>query len=226
MSATTATARPPEGSFLTRFNPRATALLLVDVQNDYCHPDGIMAQRGYDTTAMQDLLNPLKLLVEWARRTGVLCLYLQQTALPDGKSDSSARRRYKQRAKPGLGSSYPLAASWGHAICAPVAPTPTDIVVTKHRSNAFVGTSLALLLRANAREDVLIGGVTTEGCVESTVRGAIDLDFTPIVLTDCVASAKKELHSASLLVMQARHESIDASVLLAAAEVSEVASES
>jgi len=87
-------------------------------------------------------------------------------------------------------------------------------VVRKYRSSAFFGTNLDLLLRSNGIKTVVIGGCTTEGCVESTARDAMFSDFYVVVATDGVASDDREQHAASLLLMRHRFD------LATAAEIS------
>ena len=77
-------------------------------------------------------------------------------------------------------------------------------VVRKHRSSAFWGTDLEMLLRSNGIKTVVIGGCTTEGCVESTARDALFNDLYVVIAVDCVASDDREQHDASLLLMRHR----------------------
>jgi nicotinamidase-related amidase len=94
--------------------------------------------------------------------------------------------------------------TWGHQIVDELKPQPHDLVVKKHRSSAFVDTELDLLLRSNSVQTVLITGVVTEGCVESTARDASFKDYIVVLLEDCIGSGNPRLHSASLEVMRAR----------------------
>jgi nicotinamidase-related amidase len=195
--------------------PERVALIVVDLQNDYCAPDGHLARHGRDVAPIRAILPRTRLLLDLARRAGVLVVFTLQTAHPGGLSDSPARAHFKQKAKPGLGTAYPLAGSSGHAIVAALGPQPEDLLLPKCRSSAFVATPLDMILRANRRDVLLICGAVTEGCVESTMRGAADHDYIPILIDDCVASPQAELHQAALTVMRGRYDSCASEILLA-----------
>jgi nicotinamidase-related amidase len=85
-----------------------------------------------------------------------------------------------------------------------LAPLPDELVVAKYRSSAFWGTNLELLLRSNGIATVIVGGCTTEGCVESTARDAMFADHYVIIAEDCVGSDDRAQHDASLLLMRHR----------------------
>jgi nicotinamidase-related amidase len=94
--------------------------------------------------------------------------------------------------------------TWGGEILSEVAPAKTEIVVRKWRSNSFIGTNLDLVLRAHEIKTVVITGVVTQGCVESTAREASFRDYYVVVLEDCVATYDRDLHEASLKIMRTR----------------------
>src|ERR1700689_4869035 len=99
---------------------------------------------------------------------------------------------------------YSVDGTSGHEIVDELKPESGEIVVRKHRSSAFWGTNLELLLRSNGIKTVVIGGCTTEGCVESTARDAMFNDLYVVIAVDCVASDDREQHDASLLLMRHR----------------------
>jgi nicotinamidase-related amidase len=87
-------------------------------------------------------------------------------------------------------------------------------VVKKHRSSAFVHTNLDKILRVNGIETVIVCGVVTQGCVESTVRDASFYDYYVVLVEDCVATTSHQLHEASLLVMKSRYDVVAAEALI------------
>jgi nicotinamidase-related amidase len=191
-------------------SPAHTALIVVDVQNDCCSPSGAFAERGADLSLYGEMIPRLQSLIEAARETGVLVVFIQATTLPDYRSQSPAQLLFEER----LRESYPggsdddrfdfcLPGTWGHDFVADVRPAPGELVVQKHRSSAFVGTNLDLLLRSNEVKTVVITGCTTEGCVDSTIRDAGFLDYYPVAVTDCIASDNHQLHEAALLILGA-----------------------
>jgi nicotinamidase-related amidase len=195
--------------------PLRAALVVVDMQNDYVATDGHFARNGRDVSSIVAIVPRIAALAEAARAAGVPVIYTRQTALPDGQSDSPARRRYKTIAKPGLGSSYPLIGTSGHDVFGALAPKPGDIVIDKFRSSAFHQTGLDLILRTGRREALIVCGAVTEGCIESTVRDAAGHDYLPVVVSDAIASNDARLHDAAMIVMSARFDAVPASRIAA-----------
>ncbi len=186
-----------------------TALLLIDMQCDFVEPDGVFASMGVDVSMYSELRPALARLLEEARRSSVLVIHVQNRALPDRKSDLPAQirfnlRMHKEYRGDGAALRYSVPGTRGHDIVADLAPLPDELVVHKYRSSAFFGTNLDLLLRSNAIKTVVIGGCTTEGCVELTARDAMFSDFYVVIATDCVASDDREQHEASMLLMRHR----------------------
>ncbi|MEX2645964.1 MAG: isochorismatase family cysteine hydrolase [Gaiellaceae bacterium] len=190
-------------------DPAHAALLIIDVQNDCCAPGGAFAERGADLALYQDAIPQLKRLVAAAREAGALVIYVQATTLPDHRSQSPAQLLFEARLK----ESYPrkgieafefcLPGTWGHEFVGDLRPEDDDVVIQKHRSSAFVGTNLDLVLRSNGIKTVIATGCTTEGCVDSTIRDAGFLDYYPIAVRDCIASDNRRLHEAALAILEA-----------------------
>ena len=191
--------------------PSRTAVVVVDMQHDFVSPEGAFAQLGVDVSAYEQLRPRLVSLLAAARRAGVLVLHLQNTALPDRRSDSPAQIRFNLRmhaAARGGGPAlrYTVPGTPGHAFVPDLAPEAGDLVVPKHRSSGFWGTSLDLLLRSNAIACLVVVGCTTEGCVDSTARDAMFSDYDVVVVRDGVASDDARQHEAALLLMEHRFE--------------------
>lgn len=184
-------------------DPRWTAILAVDIQNDFCHPDGHFARHGKDVAAIGRALPAMRRLVVEGRRLGLPVFLVQQGTLPGGVSDSPAWRRFKTR--DGKSPLYTLVGSWGWELDAGMEPAPEDIRVGKFRPDAFVATNLDQLLRARGIQSLVILGTVTEGCVESTVRGASYHDYYVVVASDAVASTNGVLHEGSMRLFEARY---------------------
>jgi nicotinamidase-related amidase len=190
-------------------NPSHTALLLVDMQRDFVEPDGLFGTLGVDLSMYAESRPVLADLLGAARRTGVLVVHVQNTALPDLKSDSSAQIRFNMRMHESVRQShgplrYTLPGTAGREFVAELQSAPGELVVPKYRSSAFWGTNLAMLLRSNGIETVVVGGCTTEGCVESTARDAMFNDHYVVIAQDAVGSDDKAQHDASMLLMRHR----------------------
>ena len=189
--------------------PTSTALLIIDMQNDWCSPGGSTARAGGDMSMFPQIIPRIRDLAHGARRVGVPVVNVRMLALGDGKSDSPAWIRLRLRANRNYDEEnegtidFVMDGSWGQEFVTELEPRPEDYVVTKLRSSAFHATDLELILRGRGIQNVIVTGATTEGCVESTVRDLSSRDFIPIVPADCVASDVRQLHDASLLVMGA-----------------------
>lgn len=184
-------------------DPEHTALLIVDVQNDFCHPEGHFARYGKDLSTTLETLPRLRAFVREGQQLGLRIFFVQQTTLPDGRSDSPAWLRFKTR--DGKSPEYTLAGSWGWELDEGLRIGEGDWSITKFRSDAFVHTNLDQMLRANGIETVVVAGLITEGCVESTVRGASYHDFYVVVARDAVASPNAELHEGTMRLFEARY---------------------
>lgn len=195
-------------------DPKATALVVIDVQNDFCHPDGHFARYKKDLSSIQAMLPKLVSFVNAAQDLGIWTVFVQQQTMPGGKSDSPAWLRFKCR--DGKSPEYTLKGSWGAALVDGLAPRGNDIAVEKYRPDAFVHTNLDQMLRANGIESVVMLGTTTEGCVESSVRGASYHDYYVVVVSDLVGSPNPALHDGSMRLFQARYPLATSDEILAA----------
>lgn len=197
-----------------------TALVVVDMQNDFCKPEWAFSQRGIDLSMYPPMIPYLVRLVAGARAAGVPVIYIQMTVLTDRRSESPAQIRFNMRlhmashhrTEPLL---YTVEGTPGQEIIAELAPQSGDLIVHKYRSSGFWGTNLDMLLRSNGIETVVIVGCTTEGCVESTARDALFNDYYVVVPEDCVASDDPRQHEASLFLMRHRFDVTTSDAILA-----------
>ena len=178
-----------------RVAPSHTALLLIDVQNDFCHIDGAFGRLGFDLSTMAQRARRLGTLLAEARNCNLLIIFIRATydddVLGGPLSESYSRRDFR----------LCLENSWGAEWYGGIEPrqAPNESVITKHRFSAFCGTPLDLYLRSNGIRTLVVTGVTTSGCVESTVRDGFFLDYSVVVARDCVAEAfGRRWHEASL----------------------------
>lgn len=190
-------------------DPSHTALVLIDMQCDFIEHDGLFGRMGVDLSMYERSRPRLRALLDQARAAGVLVLHVQNTALPARLSDSPSQIRFNMRMHEGPRAGgeplrYTVPDTPGHQIVADLSPQQDEPVVRKHRSSAFWGTNLDLLLRSNGVETVVVTGCTTEGCVESTARDAMFSSYYVVVAEDCVASDDPVQHEASMLLMRHR----------------------
>ena len=180
-----------------RYDPKRCALLVVDVQNDFCDPQGTAAQGGADIAAVAAMIPRLEALVTAARRGGVPVVFVRTEH--DERNDSFAwvnRRRDVPQADAPVRPTT-RTGSWG-AEQFRVTPAQGEAVITKHRYSAFAGTSLDLTLRTRGVESLLVCGVATEACVESTIRDGLFAEYLVAAVGDCCATYDQDAHRASL----------------------------
>jgi nicotinamidase-related amidase len=200
-------------------DPAPTALVVVDMQRDFCQTGGAFDRLGVDISMYPPVIPRIAGLLAGARAAGVQVIYIQMTVLPGRISESPAQIRFNLRlhlASHATGEpvGYTADGSPGHEILPELAPADGDLVVKKYRSSAFWGTNLDLLLRSNGIKSLVVTGCTTEGCVESTARDALFNDYYVVVVEDSVASDDREQHEASLLLMRHRFDIANAEEVL------------
>lgn len=189
--------------------PGRTALLVIDMQNDVCRPDGAFAAQGADVGGYTAAIPAMARLIEVARAAGVLVVFVQAATRPDHLTQSPAQLYFERRMQHSYASpqdgpfEFCVPGTWGHRIIDDLGCRDSDLVIGKYRSSAFIGTELDLVLRSSGIQSVVVIGGTTEGCVDSTVRSAGFLEYFPIVPRDCVASDNPDLHRAGLLILEA-----------------------
>jgi ureidoacrylate peracid hydrolase len=200
-------------------NRKHTAVIVVDMQNDFCKAGWTFDRLGIDISMYPSMLPRLSRLLTGARDIGVQVIYIQMTVLPNRMSESPAQIRFNMRLHlASHGATQPLLYTIedtpGQEIIAELAPEPGDLVVRKYRSSGFWGTNLDMLLRSNGIETVIVTGCTTEGCVESTARDAMFNDYYVVLPEDCVASDDPHQHEASLFLMRHRFDVVSSTDIL------------
>jgi len=195
-----------------------TALIVVDMQNDFGSKGGIFDRIGIDISAIQRTVGPIARVVASARQSGIPVIYLKMGFRPDlsdaGPPAAPNRIKHRQHigeaihAPDGTESRILIRDCWNTDIVSELRPQSDDIMVYKHRFSGFYQTDLdAILQRLNVKY-LVITGCTTSVCVESTIRDAMFHDYSCLLLADCAAEpVGSELprtnHEASLLLIQA-----------------------
>lgn len=184
-------------------DPRWTAVLAIDIQNDFCSTEGHFGRYGKDVARMAPAVRRMVDFVREAQSLGMRTIFLRQASLPDGRMDSPAWLRFKTR--DGKAPDYTLRGSWGWKFVDGLVVRSQDWVVEKFRPDGFIGTNLDHILRTQGIQSLILLGTTSEGCVESTLRSASYHDYYVVVLEDAVASPNAELHEGSLRFFRARY---------------------
>jgi nicotinamidase-related amidase len=184
--------------------PDVSAVLSVDLQNDYMKPGGTHAKAGNDISRMLELLPHCARFINDARDAGVLVIHIRIVTQPNGRSTSPSWLR--SMTKMSNVTEYGLEGTWGAEFCQEVSPIAGEPIVTKYRSSAFVNTNLDSILRGSEIQTVVVIGMQTQGCVEATFRDAAYHDYYNVLVEDCVGAYDQELHEASLKIQRARHD--------------------
>ncbi len=182
-----------------RWDPRWTALLVVDVQNDFVSSKGSAAKRGEDVSAAQAAVPRLIRLIDEAKRVGLTIVYIKTTHSEWTDTPSWIYRRSQQSAL-----NTCREGTWGAEFYEGISPLPSERVVIKHRYSAFINTDLNTVLKAKGVESVLVTGVATNVCVETTARDAYMFDYYVTMVEDCAAAYEPKLHLSTLENMR-RH---------------------
>jgi ureidoacrylate peracid hydrolase len=185
----------------TKIAPAHTALLIIDMQNDFCATDGMVAQAGRDVSPAQAIAGNIATLIEAARAAGALVIFVRNVYSSSANAYLSDVWLEQAARKQGGGyTEIPVCAAgtWGGDFWGNLRPAPDDPVVTKHRYSAFLNTDLDTILRANAIRTLVLTGVTTDVCVGTTAREAFMRDYYVVVVEDATAAYGAEDHVATL----------------------------
>ncbi len=193
-------------------DPSRAALLVVNMMNDQCHPNGHYAKKGIDISMHRAIIPKVKNLVEAARTAGVMVVFLQHSVALGFINDSPA----VLRSKTGLGADpskpyeyHNIEGSWGQKIIDELNAGGKDFFVKYNRTDPFVATNLEQLLRSHQRESTILCGNETQGVVWTTSAGVANRDFYRVLVQDCVASTKLEYHNFILNLIRDRVKDYD-----------------
>ena len=190
-------ARPfdyPDGG---RLDPASTALLVIDLQNDFLSPGGYLANKGYDLAPLRAILPAVNRVVDAARAAGCLVIFTRQGHRADlADMAGYARRDRKQAISNDAG--ILLRGTPGFEIVPEIKVRASDILVDKTANGAFTYTELEPILRAQGIKQLLFTGCTTDVCVHSTLREASDRYFECLLIEDACASGDAYAHAAAV----------------------------
>jgi biuret amidohydrolase len=186
----------------------ACALVIIDMQRDFLEPGGFGAMLGNDVSRLGAAVGPCRAVLEAARRAGLLVVHTREGHRPDL---ADAPRAKLERGSPAarIGDLGPMGrilirGEPGHDIIPDLAPAPGEPVIDKPGKGAFYGTDLDLVLKNRGVDTLFVCGVTTEVCVNTTVREANDRGYRCVVLADCCGSYFPEFHEAGLAMIKAQ----------------------
>jgi biuret amidohydrolase len=190
------------------FEPRSTALMIIDMQRDFVEPGGFGEALGNDVTPLQAVIAPCRRMLEAARAMGMMVIHTREGHSPD-LADCPPTKMARGRGAKRIGDLGPMGrilvrGERGHEIVAALAPRPGEVVLDKPGKGAFCATGLDLMLHNRGIQSLLVCGVTTEVCVTTTVREANDRGYECVVLSDCVGSYFPEFQRVALEMIKAQ----------------------
>ena len=184
------------------------AFVIIDMQRDFLEPGGFGAALGNDVTRLQAAVPPCRDVLAAARLIDMLVIHTREGHRPD-LSDAPPHKVERGDPKNRIGARGPMGrilirGEPGHDIIAALYPLQDEPVIDTPGKGAFYQTDLELMLRNRGIDTLFVAGVTTEVCVNTTVREANDRGFRCIVLSDCCASYFPEFHQAGLAMIKAQ----------------------
>jgi nicotinamidase-related amidase len=180
-----------------------TALLIIDMQRDFLDPRGYVAQSGVDVGILRETIAPVRRLLMAARAARIPVIHTREGHRADLSDLTAVKQRRAARAGAPIGSLGPLGrllvrGEAGHAIIDELSPLPGETIIDKPGFGAFYATDLELVLRAAGISSLVIAGVTTDICVHSTLREAVDRGFDCATVADGCAAGDIAVHAAML----------------------------
>ena len=190
------------------FKPATTALLVIDMQRDFVEPGGFGAALGNDVSLLRKAIPPIKRVLDAARSAQMLVIHTREGHRTD-LSDLPPSKKVRGKLKAGIGDRGPMGrilvrGEHGHDIIDELKPLASEPVVDKPGKGAFYATDLDAMLNNRGIRQLIVCGVTTEVCVNTSVREANDRGFDCLVLEDCVASYFPAFHAMALRMIKAQ----------------------
>lgn len=187
-------------------DPATTALVVIDMQRDFCSPHGYAARAGLDVARLSRPVHQISQLLAAARASGMLVVHTREGHLPDLSDCPPEKMRRSVQAGAPIGNTGPLGrllirGEHGHDFIDELQPVPGEVVIDKAGYGAFHLTDLERVLRDHHTRQLILCGVTTEVCVHSTLREAVDRGYACITVSDGTAASDPALQAPALAMI-------------------------
>jgi ureidoacrylate peracid hydrolase len=182
----------------TMLIPGETVLVVVDMQNGFCHPQGSMARLGLDVTGLTAAIEPCVRVLAWAREAGIPVIHTRMQYRPDYADGGLSISQMMPEMVP---MASLAAGTWDTDNVAELQPIAGETVIGKNRFSAFYAPEFEATLQRLGIRSLIVCGVTTNCCVEATVRDAFQRDYETVVVKDAVGELEQVRHDSALRTM-------------------------